>query len=108
MKFLIDANLPPALCAWLKESGHEASHVFGAGAPLSDIDIWRVAAAAGQTIITKDVDFPYLSLADDSGPLVVLVRCGNLELAPFRIWFQRRSQGMFETLEGGARFVELI
>ncbi|MGK6317981.1 DUF5615 family PIN-like protein [Sphingomonas sp. DT-204] len=27
MRFLIDAQLPPALCGWLRERGHEAIHV---------------------------------------------------------------------------------
>ena len=31
MKFLIDAQLPPALCRWLETRGHEAEHVFELG-----------------------------------------------------------------------------
>lgn len=27
MKFLVDANLPPGLSAWLREHNHEAIHV---------------------------------------------------------------------------------
>jgi predicted nuclease of predicted toxin-antitoxin system len=27
MKFLVDAQLPPALCGWLEARGHEAEHV---------------------------------------------------------------------------------
>jgi predicted nuclease of predicted toxin-antitoxin system len=27
MKFLVDAQLPPGLCSWLEERGHEAVHV---------------------------------------------------------------------------------
>jgi predicted nuclease of predicted toxin-antitoxin system len=27
MKFLVDANLPPGLAAWLRERNHEAIHV---------------------------------------------------------------------------------
>ena len=28
MRFLVDAQLPPGLCGWLRERGHEAVHVF--------------------------------------------------------------------------------
>ena len=31
MKFLIDAQLPPALCGWLRDRGHEAVHVSEIG-----------------------------------------------------------------------------
>ncbi|MBI2986054.1 MAG: DUF5615 family PIN-like protein [Deltaproteobacteria bacterium] len=34
MKFLVDANLPPHLCHWLKSRGHEAEH-------LADINLLR-------------------------------------------------------------------
>jgi len=27
MRFLIDAQLPPALCSWFQEQGHVAEHV---------------------------------------------------------------------------------
>ena len=28
MKFLVDANLPPRLCVWLRSQRHEAEHLF--------------------------------------------------------------------------------
>lgn len=31
MNFLIDAQLPPTLCGWLRERGHQAVHVFEIG-----------------------------------------------------------------------------
>lgn len=31
MRFLVDAQLPPALCDWLRNHGHEASHVVATG-----------------------------------------------------------------------------
>ena len=39
MRFLIDAQLPPALCGWFEEQGHEAEHVtagLGRQAPHGD------------------------------------------------------------------------
>jgi hypothetical protein len=31
MRFIVDAQLPPALARWLAEQGHEAEHVFDFG-----------------------------------------------------------------------------
>ena len=42
MKFLVDANLPPALAQWLASEGHEAQHVANLGMQASaDRDIWQ-------------------------------------------------------------------
>lgn len=31
MKFLVDANLPPGLAAWLCDQGHDATHLLEKG-----------------------------------------------------------------------------
>lgn len=36
MRFLVDAQLPPALCRWLHERGHEAAHVAELGLIAAD------------------------------------------------------------------------
>lgn len=38
MRFIVDAQLPPALAAWLIAQGHEAVHVF-------DLDLTRADGA---------------------------------------------------------------
>lgn len=38
MKFLVDAQLPPAFCRWLRDHGQEAEHIF---------DIGMIAASDG-------------------------------------------------------------
>ena len=57
-RFLIDAQLPPALADRLTETGHEAHHVhrIGMGAA-SDRAVWQHACAIGATLISKDIDF---------------------------------------------------
>jgi predicted nuclease of predicted toxin-antitoxin system len=42
VKFLVDANLPPALAQWLAPEGYEAHHVseFGMEA-MPDREIWK-------------------------------------------------------------------
>ena len=56
MRFLVDAQLPPAW-RYLEERGHVAEHVADAGllsAP--DAAIWEYAIAHAAVVITKDED----------------------------------------------------
>ena len=58
MRFLIDAQLPPALARWLEQAGHEAKHVEEVGLrEAEDAPIWRYALANQAVILTKDEDF---------------------------------------------------
>ena len=57
MKFLVDANLPPALAQWLVSEGHEARHVADLGMQAAaDREIWQHARDSGACIVTKDED----------------------------------------------------
>ena len=58
MKFLIDANLSPALARWLVSEGHDASHLNDLGlAATFDREIWQRARDIDACIVTKDEDF---------------------------------------------------
>jgi predicted nuclease of predicted toxin-antitoxin system len=58
MRFLVDAQLPPALARWLAANGHEATHVSDVGLQTaSDPAIWDHALAVSSVIVTKDEDF---------------------------------------------------
>ncbi len=57
MRFLVDAQLPPALPRWLAERGHTAEHVYDIGLHAADDRVlWDYALSAGAVIITKDED----------------------------------------------------
>ena len=78
MKFLVDANLPPALAQWLASEGHEAQHVADLGMQAAaDREIWQHARDLGACIVTKDEDFVLLQALDRAGPAVVWIRIGN-------------------------------
>ena len=78
MRFLVAAQLPPALARWLEKKGHEASHVYDVGllkAP--DREIWAHAGSTGAAVVTKDEDFVTLLSVSPNGAAVVWVRLGN-------------------------------
>ncbi len=78
MKFLVDANLPPALARWLASEGHEAQHVGDFGMERApDREIWARARETGACIVTKDEDFILLQALDRAGPAIVWIRIGN-------------------------------
>ena len=58
MRFVVDAQLPPALARRLETLGHTAEHVADRGmAAASDNTIHDYAASVGAVIVTKDEDF---------------------------------------------------
>ncbi len=58
MRFVVDAQLPPALARRLETLGHTAEHVADRGmASASDNVIRDYAASVGAVIVTKDEDF---------------------------------------------------
>lgn len=78
MRFLVDANLPPGLAAWLRERGHEATHVNDQpGLAFDDRDIFEFARQNEFIIFTKDEDFAALTTFSDKPASVVQVRFGN-------------------------------
>jgi predicted nuclease of predicted toxin-antitoxin system len=83
----VDAQLPPALARWLRETaGVDARHVAEVGVlTAADRDIFDAARAAGVTaVITEDEDFMRLLEAYGPPPRVVWVTAGNLRNAELR------------------------
>lgn len=105
MRFLIDAQLPPALCGWLRERGHEAVHVFEIGmVGASDMEIAARAEADGAVLMSKDEDFVTLRLPDRFAFL--WLRCGNATNRALATWLEVRWGQIESMLEAGERFVE--
>ena len=78
MRFIIDAQLPPALARFLISAGHEAEHVADLGlASAPDRAIWQRALDSNAVIVTKDEDFLTLRALRSDGPAIVWVRVGN-------------------------------
>lgn len=109
MKFLIDAQLPPALAGWLREAGHEASHVEDAGLrDAEDGAIWAHALKTGAIIVTKNEDFAARSIRTESAPMIVWLRVGNTTNPVLRLWLEARLVGIVQLAGQQHRLIEVI
>ena len=108
MKFLVDAQLPPALAQWLREAGHDAQAVREVGLrDAEDGEIWRHAKAQGRAIITKDEDFSQRAQTGASGPVIIWLRLGNTSNATLHASLVPRIPELVRLIEQGARVVEV-
>jgi predicted nuclease of predicted toxin-antitoxin system len=83
VKFLVDANLPPRLCVWLRSQRHEAEHLFDRNLlTATDTQIWERGRVESFIIFSKDVDFYNRALLfgthrkSFTSPLVTVVTLG--------------------------------
>ena len=89
MRFLVDAQLPPALARWLADKGHEAEHVADRQMEAaSDAAIWDFALRASAPIITKDEDFAQRKVLTEKGPVVIWIRLPNTRRRELLAWFE--------------------
>lgn len=108
MKFLIDAQLPPAFAHWLREAGYDAQAVREAGLrEAGDSEIWRYAQAQGRVIVTKDEDFAQRAQTGVAGPVIVWLRIGNTSNAALRAWLVPQMSGLIRLIGQGCRVVEV-
>lgn len=108
MRFLVDAQLPPALARWLASQGHDAEHVADidlAGA--DDRVIWQHALASGAVIFTKDEDFALRRTLEEAGPAVVWIRLGNSRKGDLLRWLESLLPEVLSALERGETLIEI-
>ena len=107
MRFLVDAQLPPALARQIETLGHTAEHVADCGlATAPDDAIRRYAATTGAVIITKDEDFAVRKVLQE-GPPVVWVRVGNTRRAALLRRMDADFNSIVAALERGETFIEI-
>lgn len=108
MRFLVDAQLPPALARQLRERGHVAEHVVEIGpADARDRDLWSYALESGAVIVTKDEDFADMVATGEDAPTIVWVRVGNTRRAALLSWFEPPIDQIVEMVDAGQRLIEL-
>jgi predicted nuclease of predicted toxin-antitoxin system len=108
VRFLVDAQLPPAVAQWLREAGHDAQAVREVGLrEADDGDIWNHALETGAVIVTKDEDFPTRAQLTLNGPVIVWLRIGNSTNQVLRQWFMPRLPQILDWIEQGVRVLEI-
>ncbi len=108
MRFLVDAQLPPALARWLTERGEEADHLADLGLlRAADEAVWRLAGERGAVLISKDEDFALRAQLRSGGPQVVWVRWGNLRTTELLQRWEDQWPLLRANLERGEALLEL-
>lgn len=109
MRFLVDAQLPPALARFLAGMGEEAIHVLDVGLlEASDSEIWNYALSQDWIIITKDDDFQFRASVTEQPPTIIWVRVGNCSKQKIIALFQQHWEVIKQELALGAVLVEII
>ena len=108
MRFLVDAQLPPALARWLGDHGLAATPVRDAGLRDSDDgSIWNFALDGGWTVMTKDEDFVARCVGNPAAPPVVWLRIGNSTSRALFAWLEPLLPQIQSRLSQGERIVEV-
>jgi predicted nuclease of predicted toxin-antitoxin system len=108
VRFLVDAQLPPALARYLSAAGHQSQHVSDLALERSpDREIWSRAGVSGLVIMTKDEDFVTLRPLQPSGPAVVWVRVGNTTRDALIEVISSALRGIIKALERGETVIEV-
>jgi predicted nuclease of predicted toxin-antitoxin system len=108
LRFLVDAQLPPALARRIEALGHSAQHVADCGlAATQDDAIRNYAASTAAVIVTKDEDFAIRRLLRGEGPAVVWLRVGNTRRAALLRRIDADFSAIVSALERGETLVEI-
>lgn len=84
MRFVVDAQLPPALARLLVAKGHDAA------------------------IVTKDEDFAQRHALTGSGPRVVWIRLRNTRRHDLLRWIETALPNIVSALEQGETLIEVV
>jgi predicted nuclease of predicted toxin-antitoxin system len=109
LRFLIDAQLPPALARYLSSLGHHAEHVVDLGLEsASDRTIWMETQMRSAILISKDEDFVYLASRTKSGPQLIWLRLGNTSSIALIDRLKRSLPEILDGLRDGERVIEVV
>jgi predicted nuclease of predicted toxin-antitoxin system len=107
LRFIVDAQLPPALANALRRAGHDADHVAEIGLlTAADQTILAVARQRGAAIITKDEDFTARRHRSEQVP-ILWVRLHNSSRRELLDWFLPLLPKALEQIEAGETLIEL-
>jgi len=109
MKYIVDAQLPPALARYLSSNGEDAIHVLDIDMmESSDSLIWDYALKEERVIITKDEDFQVRASISTTYPTIIWVRIGNCSKKILISFFKEKWDQIQQELNNGTKLVELV
>ena len=79
MRFLADMAISLSTVAWLRDQGHDVTHLREEGLQRAeDSDVLEKARTEDRILLTLDLDFGYLmAISGQSLPSMVIFRLGN-------------------------------
>jgi len=108
VRFIVDAQLPPALVQVLRDSGCDAVAVREIGLrDATDAEIWNYALQQETAIITKDEDFPQRCLHSQNQPVIVWLRIGNTSNQALVNWLMPLWPAIIRRIQAGDRLIEV-
>lgn len=108
MRFLVDAQLPPALAKWIGAKGCSAKAVREVGLRESDDgSIRNFAVEGGWILVTKDEEFVRRSLNAPEALQIVWVRLGNCTNWVLFNSLEKLWPQIVRHLQAGRRIVEV-
>lgn len=110
MKLWIDAQLSPAIAAWINRSfsGLEASSARALGLrQATDLELFWAAREARAVVMSKDADFGRLLERYGPPPQVLWVTCGNTSNPRMREILAARLETAISRLARGEALVEI-
>lgn len=101
MRFLVDAHLPPGLCASLQAAGHDAVHTSRLTAQNRTPDevINTLSLTEQRVVITKDADFYHSHLLHGKPWKLLLIRTGNIRTRDLKALFARHLPAIVAALD---------
>jgi predicted nuclease of predicted toxin-antitoxin system len=101
MKFLVDAHLPPSLCALLQAAGHDAIHTSHLAAQnhTPDETLNELSLKEQRVVVTKDSDFYHSHLLHGKPWKLLLIRTGNIRTRELKRLFQEHLPAIVTALE---------
>jgi predicted nuclease of predicted toxin-antitoxin system len=109
-KIWIDAQLSPALAAWINRNYEDIEARSVRAVELRDAEdeeIFQAAREEDVVVMSKDSDFPDLLDKYGPRPKVIWVTCGNTSNRRMRSILKRMLQPAVEMLESGEALVEV-
>jgi predicted nuclease of predicted toxin-antitoxin system len=108
VKFLVDNQLPDALCQFLNARRHESSHVLGLKMDeASDLEIWKYATTGNWIVVSKDEDFLHLANRQGDTGKLLWVRIGNSRKQTLLRAFEEELPSVVRAFSEGFRVVEI-